>query len=349
MPFGDKYVGLTNYLSRIDADQVELTFSEIEHIIGFSLPDSAYKYPALWSNSTSHPLAFGWMNAGYKSTHTNIKNQTVCFIKAASENPKKVEEAKKCSIHQKAKNLSNVCMQRDISCNIEDLISSAKRYISVIEQDEHGRFLSWEHCYNYFALHRLYPTDEELDLMCLHLAWYLASWGMLRGGAFLLQKDYRIHLPVVKLLTSPQYEELYGITIDQMSSETIQDKIMNLSNEIRACYKELTENISDDEGKIASDTLITKILLGTIGCTPAYDRYFKRGLALTNIAQQRFGKKSMLQIVDFYKYNYELLESFRLDISQNRVEYTPMKVIDMCLWQVAYDEEKNTEQADDTI
>ena len=164
-----------------------------------------------------------------------------------------------------------------------------------ISADEHARYLSWEHCHSYFINNYIDPDDEQIDLMCLHLAWYLASWGMLRGGSFLLQKDYRVHFPVVKLLVSKEYHELYDCPIEKLAEPMVCAKIMELSERIVNLYKGLTIDLGNGEGKSASDTLVTKILLGTIGCTPAYDRYFKSGLALSNVAQQRYGQKSMMQ------------------------------------------------------
>ena len=181
------------------------------------------------------------------------------------------------------------------------------------------------------------PNDEQIDLMCLHLAWYLASWGMLRGGSFLLQKDYRIHWPIVKLLVSKEYHELYDCPIEKLSDPMVCAKIIELSEKMVELYKGLTIDLGDGEGRNASDTLITKILLGTIGCTPAYDRYFKCGLALSDVAQQRYGQRSMMQLVGYYMDNYAEFESFREEISRDRVAYTPMKILDMCFWQIGFD------------
>ena len=41
-------------------------------------------------------------------------------------------------------------------------------------------------------------NDVNLDYLSLQLAFYLASWGMYRGSSFLIQKDYRVHIPVVR-------------------------------------------------------------------------------------------------------------------------------------------------------
>ena len=67
------------------------------------------------------------------------------------------------------------------------------------------------------------------------------------------------------------------------------------------------------------------------------DRYFKSGLALTNVAQQRYGEKSMHQLTEYYMEHYEELEDYRALVSQNRISYTPMKILDMCFWQIGFD------------
>ncbi|MFH1661746.1 MAG: hypothetical protein ABIA02_01460, partial [Candidatus Falkowbacteria bacterium] len=70
-----------------------------------------------------------------------------------------------------------------------DIKETIRDFFKEIEGDDNHRYKSWEHCYNYFSL-----EDKEInkDIACLHLAFYLASWGMYRGSTFLLQKDYLI-------------------------------------------------------------------------------------------------------------------------------------------------------------
>lgn len=82
MPRGDKYVNLTSFLDNCGKDTIQMTFSEIESILGEELPDSAYLHNAFWSNTDSHSFCFGWMNAGYRSTHPNLVKKTVTFIKS---------------------------------------------------------------------------------------------------------------------------------------------------------------------------------------------------------------------------------------------------------------------------
>lgn len=51
--------------------------------------------------------------------------------------------------------------------------------------DAGNSYHSWEHCYTFFASH---PTN--FDLASLHLAFYLASWGMYRGSTAIRNYDY---------------------------------------------------------------------------------------------------------------------------------------------------------------
>ena len=73
---------------------------------------------------------------------------------------------------------------------IDELISAAQTFYDDARANENGRSRSWEHCYRVFRDARTDPSPDY-DHLSLHLAFYLASWGMYRGSSFLLQKDYK--------------------------------------------------------------------------------------------------------------------------------------------------------------
>jgi len=53
-----------------------------------------------------------------------------------------------------------------------------------------------------------------------------------------------------------------------------------------------------------TDTLLTKILLGTVGCTPTYDIFFKTGCRKLKIRPySHFNVRSMTTLINFYKTN----------------------------------------------
>jgi hypothetical protein len=92
------------------------------------------------------------------------------------------------------------------------IFETISKYHLLSTKDKHHRFKSWEHCYNFFSEHKgNFGNEKGLDLASLNLAFYLASWGMLRGGAFLLQKDYRIHHYLIEKITLNQtYNRYYS-------------------------------------------------------------------------------------------------------------------------------------------
>src|SRR5687767_12024158 len=72
------------------------------------------------------------------------------------------------------------------------------------------RYASFDYCFNYFQEHRERGAlgelhrGEALQLSCLHLGFYLASWGMLRGSSDLLRRSVRHLIPLVEVIaTSP--------------------------------------------------------------------------------------------------------------------------------------------------
>ena len=209
-----------------------------------------------------------------------------------------------------------------------------------MKKDENGRYRSWEHCYSNFINARD-NKNAELDYLSLQLAFYLASWGMYRGSSFLLQKDYKIHIPVVKELLKEEYDPLAGIDCVELKRKENQRLLEN----INAFLDEYYSNIRDEVKNIKvrnqlSSTLITKILMGTLGCVPAYDRYFISGIKKQKVASGNYNMKSIIQLVDFYEKNIVELENIRKDMKVNGMAYPQMKILDMAFWQIGLDSDK---------
>lgn len=154
-------------------------------------------------------------------------------------------------------------------------------------------------------------------------------------NSFLLQKDYKIHYPIVKLLTASKYQNLFNLSIDNLCNIDIINQIMELSNEISSIYQNEAHL-----NKEITDTLITKIILGTIGCVPAYDQYFKKGLNITKFAKQQYSSISLLELANLYQSHRKDFDLLQEQISLNRIKYPPMKILDMCFWQLGIDQTK---------
>lgn len=220
------------------------------------------------------------------------------------------------------------------------ILESSVKFYDTLKKDENGRYRSWEHCYSNFINVRD-NKNAELDYLSLQLAFYLASWGMYRGSSFLLQKDYKIHIPVVKELLKEEYDPLAGIDCVELKREENQRLLEN----INAFLDEYYSNIRDEVKNIKvrnqlSSTLITKILMGTLGCVPAYDRYFISGIKKQKVASGNYNMKSIIQLVDFYEKNIVELENIRKDMKVNGMAYPQMKILDMAFWQIGLDSDK---------
>lgn len=80
MAKGDKYIELSNYLKNCHGKNVSLSFDEIQNIIGFNLPKSAFNPNySWWGNDKYHSQAVGWMGAGY-IVKVDFSNKTAQFI-----------------------------------------------------------------------------------------------------------------------------------------------------------------------------------------------------------------------------------------------------------------------------
>lgn len=203
--------------------------------------------------------------------------------------------------------------------------------------DPNHRYLSWEHCYKFFA------TDpQDYDLASLHLAFYLASWGMYRGSSFLLQKDYKVHLPIVQELLKPEYRPIKAISLDALNSADsgeLISLIMKLVVWVKNCY---ATHIGHERRHInVTDTLATKILMGTLGCIPAYDRYFIEGLKAEGLSFSYLNRKNFAEMVGYCQKRRDDFLAVQEQISHDGLNYPIMKVIDMYFWQIG----KNSERA----
>lgn len=222
-----------------------------------------------------------------------------------------------------------------MTMSAECAVNLIRAYFEQTAIDPHSRYFSWEHCYKAFLTHRNAKDDPTADYLALHLAFYLASWGMYRGSTFLLQKDYKVHIPIAKIIQEKKYDPLVGISAKDLCKERNLTLLEDIGKRIYACYAEDTP-ASDRKINAASDTLITKILLGTLGCVPAYDRFYKESVKKHHISSGNYNKKSVCRVAKFYCDHEDSFEKLRLELPECRIEYPPMKLMDMCFWQDGY-------------
>lgn len=207
-------------------------------------------------------------------------------------------------------------MNRD-QVNID---ANAERYLG--SRDGDARYASFDYCFNYFQdFHDEDRLDElttpaQLQTSCLQLGFYLASWGMFRGKAALLNHSARRLVPVVRAIAVAP-AEVWMIDADDYGTAA-QRVLFDVKRQLRQVLP---------GGQ--STTLVTKTMLGVFGCVPAYDRFFCDGFGAST-----FGPKSLRNIQAFCHANAEVIERHRvptLDFAggTTRRRYTKAKVIDM--------------------
>ena len=222
---------------------------------------------------------------------------------------------------------------------IDELINAAQTFYDDARANENGRSRSWEHCYRVFRDARTDPSPDY-DYLSLHLAFYLASWGMYRGSSFLLQKDYKVLSPIVEKILKPEYDCLFGLACADLRNDDVQTQLTNVYNDIANYFRPIRDQVAGREiASPVSPVLITKILMGTLGCVPAYDRFFQDGVATCKVTTQEYSRNSLLKLVDFYEEHNDRLEEARRGMRVGDLTYPQMKLLDMGFWQVGFEKE----------
>lgn len=214
-----------------------------------------------------------------------------------------------------------------------DIIEVVEKYISVVSKEKYPRYSSWDFC------HKAFGTPIKDNTHVLQLAVYLASWGMYRGSSGILQKNYLVHEGAVDILFSKKYRNLKCNQTQEVSSDDVDD-IIDLKSELSAHYKSIyfTRGLNPFAPISPTDTLISKIILGTYGCVPAYDQYFIKGLKEVPIKKKEFNEESLLEIFAFIvKHKDDFQGAHELIFNKTHVHYPIMKLVDMYFWQLGYD------------
>jgi hypothetical protein len=202
-----------------------------------------------------------------------------------------------------------------------DIHAEAGRYLD--DRRVTARYASFDFCFNYFQ--SFYDDDRtpalaegsQLETSCMQLGFYLASWGMFRGRAALLQHSAKSLEPAVRVVASAPREVWQADAHDY--GPTARAALCTV-------YRQLGASMPGGH----SLALVTKTMLGVFGCVPAYDRYFRNAFAATT-----FGTKSLAALAAYYDADAEAIDAHRvptLDFTTGQDThrlYTRAKVIDM--------------------
>lgn len=236
-----------------------------------------------------------------------------------------------------------------IDTDKEQYIRNVVKLFKEKERSFENRYKSWSTCHNYFlALHKNYGGKKfknlnktEQSLALLNLSFYLASWGMYRGSSFVLQYDYTIFTKVIDIVLDSKYSLLWDVNYKTIIDEReqvkkllidIRDNINKALIDYRVFYntKSIFKAKYRDEAFI-SQTLTTKILLGTLCCCPAYDTYFSNSISGT-FSNFNDNEKidNLLELVSRNKVFDEL---------SKETKYPLMKIVDIAYFHMGLEED----------
>lgn len=227
-------------------------------------------------------------------------------------------------------------MTKDIEKEMKDCVIEL---CNESDQSEFHRYKSMIYCFKFFQENIIgrNPDEKVLDLAALNLATYLSSWGMYRGSSFLLRCNYKVFVSLI--------DKLKNFNFDPYNIEKNDPKIVV---ECFNCIKEyltqvkLEYSIKKHPTEIIRTTLITKIMLGIFGITPAFDKYFVQGLSVH--PELKF-TKTWYQKVEKFELAYENLLTFYKDYKSVITELSeknltagckipPMRVVDIYFWKL---------------
>jgi hypothetical protein len=83
-----KYEALGQFLKGQPTEEVLLSFSEIERVIGGTLPPSAYAHRPWWSNNPSNSaMTRVWLEAGFKTERVDMAAKKLVFKRLRGGSP----------------------------------------------------------------------------------------------------------------------------------------------------------------------------------------------------------------------------------------------------------------------
>lgn len=208
--------------------------------------------------------------------------------------------------------------------NLKTIVEEYKRDLSPDK-----RFASFDYCYNYFKASRSAAVEDNVEQSCLTIAFYLASWGMMRGSSFLLNKSLVHFKPLVTYIDGLD-KKVWDIDVDDYSDEKIRI-ILEIYRDVKQIF------VSERHADL---TLVTKILLGVFGFIPAFDSYFCNTFRVLTDGKSGFrsvNESSLKFIAEFYQANKDVVDGLSESTStidfrtgtQTNLNYPKAKIIDM--------------------
>lgn len=147
-----------------------------------------------------------------------------------------------------------------------------------------------------------------------------------------------MHIPVVKELLKVKYKPLVGIACEDLKYTRNQKLLKDINVYLVEYYDIIRKSVKEHEvKKQLSDTLITKILIDTLGCVSAYARCFFAGIKAQGVEIGNYNINSILKLVNFYEKNAYRLQPVRKWMLIYDLLYPQMKMLDIRFWQIGFE------------
>ena len=199
-----------------------------------------------------------------------------------------------------------------------------------------SRESSFDYCFNHFrSFHEqgnlpALLKPPHLQEACLHLAAYLASWGMYRGKSMLLQRSARQYVPLVEVIVNAD-SRVWTLDVDNYTRENF-DLLVNLERQV-------CDALEGKNERTPTITLTTKVMLGVFGNIPAIDTFVYNGLRdVQGVRADKLNERTRQARVNFYDAHKTVFDAYAVrtvdfDTEQptHRV-YPKAKLVDMALF-----------------
>lgn len=158
---------------------------------------------------------------------------------------------------------------------------------------------------------------------------------MYRGSSFLLWKDFKLHTYAVKELLKPQYDSLLDLDMEfETTTNAAIPRIVQLRDRLAVIYGDRVQTVNGHREKVeVTDTLVTKILLGVLACTPAYDTYVVKGMRRRRIHYSQVNARHLAELARFYRQHLHEFKGVRRMVREGQIRYPVMKLVDMYFWE----------------
>lgn len=278
MAVGAKYAPLTRWLKDCGQAEIQLTFSEMDQIV--TLPPSAYTNRTLWGNS-GQSFSSGWMGAGYLVGRVDMKAQWDAVPpRSGSKGDQRRKRTRRGGAQGARGDRSGTCWPAAGGCGplwngILTTVTARGSTAIIFSRSTGllGKRRFWTRCVS--SWHGIWPVGECCAIPSC------------------FKRTHLFHRPAVEFLLEPRWAGLWGLSGEHLACSEGAEQVMTLCGGLTALYERYG-------GGTPTDTLLTKILLGTLGCVPAYDRYLKEALRRTGAAPGVLGVRSLTQLGQFY-------------------------------------------------